>query len=652
MSRPGLLEAILVGTASDDEKWHFTDLLETRYAQPSLRTIRQRLLIARATQDGYRRLVKLLLGKGFDETCTDRSVNKVLQLFDIFKFSYNLTVEANVQCGQNEIEENEYFENKIAPWDKVGIFLSILPSMREIAAPHLGLMLSRRFFELSPGEPIEDHVGYDEASLRLINERNRARVKLELEERKEIQEAARDLAAKPHWSRLQGITSYWIASQLAQRPELSLKVRRLAVDRMRQLAQSPHELIGAICIALGQLLNNEDRQYRSKDAKARVEVLLAEAKASPAFDVWRADILQHEAKHHLAFNDFEIARRLFDEALKACFERNFGKLRGDIARDAFALVVERPPIGFSLGNYEGYYRNMLAYGGFECEITGTLPSLEDTACEVAEYFWNTLYYPYPGENNEQPLAKEQWDQLSRGTTGLIYSGDWIGLKAWFKKNVSLRDKRLREVCGNTALMIWLEMLNEFKKKQTPPHLSEALDKFSSHWHKAICMMIDEWPKLVNMADFKKQTPLMLAANHDELVVVRKLLQAGADAAQQDFKGRTALHVAVAAHSFPCVEELLIQAPDVACIMTLDGQSALHTAVRSGHPEIVKVLVKYAPDLESCRQEHGITPFELAKLLLMEPGAMEELRKFMASEGRKTGSHIDYQEIVSLLSGAK
>jgi hypothetical protein len=79
---------------------------------------------------------------------------------------------------------------------------------------------------------------------------------------------------------------------------------------MRELANSPQEKMGAICIELHHLLNNDDRKYRDKNAKKKVEALLDEAKANPTLDTWSPMILQFEAKHHLAFNDFENARRL------------------------------------------------------------------------------------------------------------------------------------------------------------------------------------------------------------------------------------------------------------------------------------------------------------------------------------------------------
>ena len=84
---------------------------------------------------------------------------------------------------------------------------------------------------------------------------------------------------------------------------------------MRELAAEPKETMAAICLELEHLLNSPDREHRPADAKAKVAALLQEAKANPAFEGWRAMILQCEAKHHLSFNDFATARSLFDAAL-------------------------------------------------------------------------------------------------------------------------------------------------------------------------------------------------------------------------------------------------------------------------------------------------------------------------------------------------
>jgi hypothetical protein len=94
MTQPELLEGILAGSGSDEEKARFIACIAQRYAAPSMKTIRQRLLLARTVQDGYCRLLKFLC-PGVDRLCVDQQQNKVLQLFGIYKFVYNTTIVAN-----------------------------------------------------------------------------------------------------------------------------------------------------------------------------------------------------------------------------------------------------------------------------------------------------------------------------------------------------------------------------------------------------------------------------------------------------------------------------------------------------------------------------------------------------------------------------
>src|SRR3546814_12239753 len=68
------------------------------------------------------------------------------------------------------------------------------------------------------------------------------------------------------------------------------------------------------------------------------------------------------AKHRLFQNDFAGAKEDFDAALAACDERAFGHLRGEIAREAFAVTIGNA--GLNLQNDKRYHRQMLAFSEF------------------------------------------------------------------------------------------------------------------------------------------------------------------------------------------------------------------------------------------------------------------------------------------------
>lgn len=146
MTQPGRLEAIIDGSAPDDEKQDFVDLLLVRYAKPSMRLIRQRLLAARMAQDGYRRLLKFLC-PGVSETCTDPAINKVLQLLGIFNRVYNLSIYA-WKNANSRAQEDTLFESRMMLWEKEEILLSILPSRQATAYKELAAKFTHRFTKL------------------------------------------------------------------------------------------------------------------------------------------------------------------------------------------------------------------------------------------------------------------------------------------------------------------------------------------------------------------------------------------------------------------------------------------------------------------------------------------------------------------------
>jgi hypothetical protein len=82
---------------------------------------------------------------------------------------------------------------------------------------------------------------------------------------------------------------------------------------------------------------------------------------------------------------------------------------------------------------------MLADGMIEGSAN---PSLEDTAKAVAEYYWDTLYKPYPGYPAERPASTTDFKKIFSDTFGFIEYADWEGLRAWLKKNRRTLGKKL------------------------------------------------------------------------------------------------------------------------------------------------------------------------------------------------------------------
>lgn len=646
MTQPGRIEAILDGSASDEEKQLFVELLLVRYAKPSAKLIRQRFLVARMVQDGYRRLLKALC-PGVNESCPDPAENKLLQLVSIFGTSYNATINA-WKNSETRDEEDALFESELPPWDIEDIFLCVLPSRFDSAYKELAALLSRRFAQLHPGQELEDLVTLDKSALPGHIRNKAQRLMDELEADKRCIVLIDRLRTGSPWRILGEENDYWIVSQIAQDSTLSKKARDAAINRMRELASSPSQVIGAICIQLNDLLNCSKKD-RPADAKQTVDKLLAEARQNPAYMQWQAPLLQYEAKHHLALNDFNNAASLFREALDACSERNFGPARGEIARDALACAVANQRL--LPGNHEKFFRNMRDYGIFE----GEPPSLEDAARWASEYFWKDLYKPYPKLANLRPIAALQAESYIKETIPLIFEGNQEGLREWLTSHAKdFRKNRLKEVRGDTVLMSWMKIRNFFTsnlptiKAALPPHLQHEANKVREHmdrWRQAILMLITAWPEQVNLPDFKGQTALMLAADADDEVLVEALLSAGADINAQDYKGRTPLHAAITGRSIKCAGAILQYNPDTKNCTANGGQTVLHTAVRMADTKLIRLLLTQEPSLGSRTNQQGQTALMLAENILSD---LKNFQELMALERRYIGTKEDFEAVIAIL----
>lgn len=650
MTQAGRLEALLDGTADEYERADFVKCLADRYAAPSPHTIRQRLLFARMVQDGYTRLLKLMC-PGVDRLCADAKQNKLLQLFAIYKLIYNLTIDAWRNCReQGEAAENAWFEELLPSAAKHGLFLSILPSRRATAYLELAHLLTRHFFDSQAGAELEDHVGLDAESAMPIFNRNAQRaVAIADELSTELHLVAR-MKSSSSWRALQGEHRYWVVSQVANHADLNPRAKEATIQRLRELASTPAQTVQAILLELDGYLNDERRQ-QPKDTFKRVQALLDEAEACEEDQLWRAAFLQYKAKHLLACNDFENAEKLFREALEAGRERNCGPLRGEVARDCLAMAVANQRL--IPESHEKYYREMLAGGIVE---GGEVPNIEDTARWAADYFWNTLYKPYPGIQRMAPLMRDRVQESLR----LLMSGDSAGLREWMTRNRSKLNSRLPLVTGDSLLMNWIKGRANFVKslpmmrKMLPAELQSEQNKFEGmleHWRQSIGLLVQQAPKQLNIADFKKQSPLMLMTEAGDTELVKIMLQAGADPEMQDRQGMTALHSAIKSRIDSCVDALL----DHPCHLdklTFDGQSPLHTAAWSGNLHATQRLLHLAPELAWQRNTQGMTPLERIEYLINNPQAIQLLAKELEQQGRRCPSKDELVKVVNLLEKAE
>lgn len=99
------LEAVLNGSAPDDEKEVFVGCLAIRYTQPSMKTVRQRLMVACMVQTGYTSLLKALC-PGVQATCTDPTQNKLLHCLRCLDH-VNLTIAAYKHTGSDTVQTEQ-----------------------------------------------------------------------------------------------------------------------------------------------------------------------------------------------------------------------------------------------------------------------------------------------------------------------------------------------------------------------------------------------------------------------------------------------------------------------------------------------------------------------------------------------------------------
>ena len=115
---------------------------------------------------------------------------------------------------------------------------------------------------------------------------------------------------------------------------------------------------------------------------------------------------------------------------------------------------------------------------------------------------------------------------------------------------------------------------------------------------------------VNKRDPKfVRTALYHAAYCDRPVILKALIEAGADVNVPDVDGRTPLFIASSKNNLMIVMELIKAGADVNLAMC-DGTTALHLAVKYGYEGCAAVLIQAGADIHR-RTDTGKTPIKLA-----------------------------------------
>lgn len=630
-----ILTHILQRNVNEEEKIRLIECLLNRYSAPSIEVIRQRLIVASTVQDIYHRLVKSLC-PDVDKYCVDLKKNKVLQLFTLYKGVYNLTIEAWRNCrDKGELAEDMWFEAQLPEWDKKSIFLSILPSAKETGIDELATYLSYSF-RINTSNVLEDMIDHDPESCSEIAERTARKLYNFYEEQTKSHDLKARMQQSSPWRALQSEQNYWVVSEVAQSPDLPIRLKEMAAKRMRELANTPIEKTLVAIPELAYYLNGESKN-RPKDCKIKVEALIAEAEKTVGYDLWKFAILQYKAKHLLAQNNFDEASEYFREALEDSFKGSYGLITGEIARDCLAVAVANQKL--ITNNHEKYYREMLSGGMIASD---QIPSIEEVARWAYSYFWEDLYKPYPGIKPQQPLGQTLVKLALDKLFPLLEQNNLAGLKDWLNSNKALFKSNLPDVEGNSMLMLMLKL---FLKAQ------KVMDaKILEVWETLLKDIFEKYPKQLNIPDLKGQTPLMLAVEARETMLVEQMLVAGADVNLQNYQGMTALHTACKIRAPKVFDAFCIESSDWN-LRTVDGRLPLHTACWSGNIYAVKKLVELVPKQLWKKDHAGFTPLELVENLIENPEALIMLEQQSRKNGYPCGTQQELVKIVEVLEQA-
>ncbi|HIF9328911.1 TPA: ankyrin repeat domain-containing protein [Photobacterium damselae] len=638
------LRRILRSECSAAEQQDFVRKLKVRYQAPSSKVIRMRLLIARAIQEGYQQLVKFLTPK-VDKLSFDLNENKTLQLVELYNYVYNLTFYAHIQKGfLGQYAENKYFEEQLPSFFRYDL-LRLFTSDNEHDIPWSTLDRINSIFSRFGEEDILDNIfptseNESKKMHELITEEGDCSNNYLMRRDILINKLKQN---KAPFKQLQSIDDFEVVygARIIQVNQYSNpNIGDMIVERLKFLEATPAESMKRILFELETHLLL--KKFGSK-TEEKVSSLLDEAKNCDDFEFAKANILRYEALHYIAQNKLKDAEKNLNLAIDECKKYSYGTFRGWLARDAFALAIANQKL--ILNNHEKYFRDMYYWGVLEGET-----NIYDVSRDLHEYFWKTLYKCYPNYQPQFSDCSSDIDKFSRDFAECIKNEHSIELV--LKKHKALKEKQLKYPQADSIILLMMKMNYEllrklnYNKQMFPIDIVKEITDVSNGMIQGIRKVIELWPEIVNVTDFKDQTPLMFAANTKDYQTVIALLKANADPNKQDFRGRTALHAAAASRCWKSASFLLEYGCDAA-IAGPEGSTALHTAIRMGEIAIVELLIEKRPELLKIEDSKGILPEQLARKIATDPFAYESLNQYLKLEDRSVVSLDTYKKVLEV-----
>jgi hypothetical protein len=643
------LKRIFIGDCSIDEQYDFVDKIILRYQVPSARTIRLRLLTARAVQEGYEQLVKFLT-PSVDKLCIDLDKNKTLQLIQLYMDVYNRTLEAHLEKRHiGESAENKYFTERLPPFLRYDL-LCLVSYDHDQHASVVSNRLNSIFSRSGEENNLDKLLPSSEDDMKhimqvIIDEGEHSNNHLT-----QLKVLAEKLAQnKAPFKQLKKIYDFEVVYGAIGHSYSNQNIREMILRRLHELEVTPLQSMQRITLELEDSLLIKPFNLKTEN---KVINLIKEAKSNDVYEFSKAKILQLEAFHFIAQNKLSEAEKNLNLAIEECKKYSFGKLRGDLARDAFSLAIANQKL--IPNNHEKYFRDMIYWGSFE-KSNNDLSKINiyNVSRDLHEYFWTGLYKCYPAY--EPLFSSSRRDFEVFGGDLLLHIKDSKPISQVLKKHMALRNKQLKYPQADSVITLMMKMGYDMLAKLSnyglamPADIENEIKSALSGIINAVREVAQEWPEIVNISDFKQQTPLMLAAHQKDYETVEVLLKAKADPNLKDFTGRTALHSAAASRCLESAQLLLEYGCDEKITMQ-EGATALHTATRMGELPIVKLLVEKSPELLLVKDSKGITPEQLARSIAEDIDLYEYLKVYLVSENRTVVSHKAYKELDGYFQG--
>ncbi len=563
---------------SDDRQFSYKCSDEAHLSTAQLRTL---LLWARAIEQAYKDLVGYLT-PGVSPHDADPMRNKALQLIELFRWSHEATLASR---DPSEKRERMNFSNSFPEWAKNSVFSAITPDHRgHLLAPEdIGRFLSLMLRSLPNETDLPD----------LFDNLNARAPKMWM----------------PNLERLGG-----------------------------------REAVQSAIANVREIWEGDDPTRHFFVASGLVKL-----RKMPCVHEFEPDLEYLCALHALSSGNFDEARQHAKKALELCLARSIGPLKLDIAKLNFSLAVAQD--AFNRASAERSFRILCKSVQPQDAARWKLGegpidySMRLAAADHSEWYWGSIVRPYEGVELEAPLHQE--DEITRAYVGLLLSGATEDeVRGFIKQFRGKLKRKLRDVRGDTFFTVISKMVAHMAPvmRRMPTYSGIPKEPFE-----LANSMVATHLKLVSLLptdvldarDYLKQTALMLAADRNDVDMVKALIDRHVDIDAQDALGRTALHSAAKVGADRCFE-ILLAAGANPTLQTYTGKTPAIFAAEFGRATIFEMR------LACSTYQMGRSELEEAHKLSQEAAEdFKAKRKAYAIQGYDIAGRKGFQRIAAL-----